>query len=86
MSDELVEKIARLLATELGHDRVDDLARSVLSCIEESGMVVVPREPTEAMTHAGWTHLYEDDTPEDIWASMVAVVSPANPSPSSASA
>jgi hypothetical protein len=29
------------------------IARSVLSCLEEEGMVVVPREPTEAMLAAG---------------------------------
>jgi hypothetical protein len=32
-------------------------ARSVLSCLEENGMVVVPREPTEEMVDAGKNEL-----------------------------
>jgi hypothetical protein len=64
---DLVEKIARAMAAYEhktgGYPAWDDLsskeveyylgkARSVLSCIEEEGMVVVPREPEEARIDA----------------------------------
>jgi hypothetical protein len=39
-----------------------DIVRSVLSCIEEEGMVVVPREPTEAMLMAGAYDEYSGHT------------------------
>jgi hypothetical protein len=62
--DELAEKIASVLVPYMNDNdgcmsegdvwrSAKARARSVLSCIEENGMVVVPREPTKEMLAAG---------------------------------
>jgi hypothetical protein len=55
--EELVEKLRDTIlsiaeCSEGGIVNSEAIARSVLSCIEEEGMVVVPRQPTEPMVLA----------------------------------
>ena len=57
-----------------------EIARACLSSIEEAGMVVVPREPTDAMIDAGNekaiapVYVAGDEMPsaDDCWRAMVA--------------
>jgi hypothetical protein len=90
MNMDLEEKIKAAIAEQLvpeintqsnrGKQIVHFAARSVLSCLEENGMVVVPREPTEEMIRAGydalvaeWPENWSDDgsTPEKYEATIV---------------
>jgi hypothetical protein len=56
----------------------EDCVRSVLSCLEESGMVVVPREPSEQMLVTWENAEMEDgihtdhDTCRFFWAAMLS--------------
>jgi hypothetical protein len=82
--EELVEKLRDTIlgiaeCSEGGIVNSEAIARSVLSCIEEEGMVVVPREPTEEMLE-----VLRKQGGIDGYEAMLAAAP--NPSPSSASA
>jgi hypothetical protein len=93
-----VEKLAITLYGDIGPNEWDEVdedskdmcrfnVRRLLSCLEEEGMVVVPREPTEEMLTAGAYDEYSGHTEMAAaitWRAMLAAAP--NPSPSSASA
>jgi hypothetical protein len=97
MNMDLEEKIARAIyesrprhpraewSTEppAVRDGIRESARSVLSCLEENGMVVVPKIPTKAMQDAGYISNAVDgdgeggcwldgEAPIGIWQAMLA--------------
>jgi hypothetical protein len=96
---DLVEKLAITLYGDIGPNEWDEVdedskdmcrfnVRRLLSCIEEEGMVVVPKEPTHDMLVMMWKAHGEED-PNDTAAQFRKAYKTAlatAPSPSSASA
>ena len=73
MKDDVVERIARALCVAQGRPATDnemaratDEAQAALKAIEDAGLVIVPREPTDAMLDAGFAILTDKEiTRED---------------------
>lgn len=71
----LEEKCAEAIYI-LGPDATGkEIARACLSAIEAEGLVIVPREPTEAMLEAGTTYEGDGNLEKDAlscWSAMLA--------------
>lgn len=74
---QIIETMARGIAVAADWPGFDShffpSATASLSALEAAGMVVVPKEPTEAMAEAGWVRLCDHThlTAEDIYAAMI---------------
>lgn len=69
-----IPSLERISVGSLG-DAWPYLARAAITAhiaaLHEAGLVIVPREPTEEMTEAGWPHVGEGCHPDWAWSDMI---------------